>query len=95
MTRVLVLAAVLLLHTIDAHAQTLAGPAIAATQIVDDLLADVSAAGGALIGIGLFVLAFAFFAGLSIERFASTVIAGAILASGAGVTTMVLGATIQ
>ena len=75
------------------HAQTIGGPEIAATQLVNQLLDDVSTAGTALIGIGLFVLAFAFFAGLSIERFASTIVAGSVLAAGSTVTTMVLGAT--
>jgi hypothetical protein len=91
--RVLIVALPLLLHGLDAAAQTLgAGPAIAATQIVDDLLADVTTAGAALIGIGLFAVALGFFAGLPIERFASGVVAGAILAAGSTVTTMVLGA---
>lgn len=87
-----VLATSLVLAASTAGAQTLDGPSVAWTDLAEQVLDEMEEFGTIAAGIGLLALGFGIMLGVSIERVATTLVAGAILAAGSITSSAILGA---
>lgn len=90
MAHVLIVA--LLLAADPAFAATLGGPAVAWTDLADQVLEEAAAFAIPAAGIGVVALGIGLVTNVSIERIAQFLVAGAILAGGAVFASDILGA---